>query len=262
MSMAARAMWKGVIRVGKIEVPVKLYSAAREHTIHFRLLHEKDKTPVRQKMVNPATGEEVPSEETRLAFPLGRGRFVILEEEELAELQPESSRDIEISRFVKRGELDHRWYSRPYHLGPDANSAAYFALAEALEREGREGIARWVMRKKSYIGSLRAEDGYLALIVLRHADEVIDAERLPRPSGRPLAKNEVRMAEQLVSALAGPFEPEKFRDEYRERVMDLIETKAKGGKVTVKKFRPKPTTDKSLDRVLEASLASVKKRSA
>lgn len=262
--MTARAIWKGIVKVGSTELPVKLYSAVTERTVRFRLLHEKDKAPVRQKMVNPETGEEVPYEEAKKAYPVGRGRLVLLDDEELESLEPKESRDIEISRFVDPADIDHRWYERPYYLGPDGNTPAYFALAEALENKKKEAVAHWVMRKKRYIGSLVAEGGYLTLITLRNAEEVIDAEALEPPAGRPLDKREIAMAEQLIDALTDHFEPSRYRDEYRARVMELIETRARGGKVQLKVFRPKTTNEDKLASALEASLAGVgkKKRAA
>jgi DNA end-binding protein Ku len=258
--MAARAIWKGVIRFGSASVPIKLYSAVEDHSIHFRLLHEKDLAPVKQKMVDSASGETVEYADARKAYPVSRNRYVILEKEDLEELEPEESRDIEVTRFVDPAEIDHRWYERAYYLGPDGGNGPYFALAQALEKQGKEGVARWTMRKKSYVGSLRAAGGYLMLIVLRHADEVIVAEDLPAPAGRSLNKREVEMAGQLVEALSGEFDPAEFSDEYRERVLELVETKASGGTVKLKKFRPRKEADESLDEVLAASLKGLKKR--
>jgi DNA end-binding protein Ku len=259
-NVAARAIWKGVIKIGKSALPVKLYSAVQDHAVHFRLLHKTDHQPVRQEMINPESGKEVDRKEIRRAFPVGRNRLVMLEEEELEKIQPEESRDIEVERFVDREAIDHRWYERAYYLGPDGNSALYFAAAEALRRKKKEGLARWVMRKKEYVGALLEEDGYLMLIVLRFADEVVDADALPRPSGRVLQKRELAMARQLIDALAGTFDPSEYRDEYRERVMDLIKTKSRGGKVKVTAFRPRKTKDEALSGALEASLAGLQRR--
>lgn len=260
--MAARAIFKGVIRVGKSELPVKLYSAVQDRSIRFRLLHRTDKEPVKQKMVNPETGDQIEYAATKKAFPIARSALVILDKEELEELEPKPSRDIEITRFVDPADIDHRWYERAYYLGPDNSTDAYFALAAALERKKKEGVAQWVMRGKNYIGSLRADEGYLMLIVLRHADEVIDAATLTPPQGRALDKREIAMAEQLVEALTGTFNAADFKDEYRERVMELVETKARGGKPKVTKFRPKASKDDSLDKALAASLAGISKRKA
>jgi len=258
----ARAMWKGTLKFGKSKLNVKLYSAVKEHTIHFRLLHKTDKEPVRQQMIDSDTGEPVEYKDTQKAFPVQRNRMVVLEKEELEKLEPKDSRDIEVTRFVNPTDIDHRWYERAYYLGPDGDAAAYFALAEALEKKNKEGVARWVMRKKDYVGALRVHEGYLALIVLRYAEEVIDASALSAPEGRPLQKKEIAMGEQLVSALAGEFDPAEYRDEYRDRVMDLINTKARGGKVKVTKFRPKKTSDDALTNALAASLSGMRKKSA
>ena len=259
--MAARAIWKGVVHVGTLEVPVKLYSAVQDHSVRFRLLHKTDKQPVKQQLITSESDEPVEYAEVKKAFPITRGRLVMLEKEELEKLQPKDSRDIEITRSVNQGDIDHRWYERAYYLGPDGNQKAYFAAAAALQRKKKEGVARWTMRDRSYVGALRAEDGYLMLITLRHADEIIATDALKAPAGRPLGAREIEMAAQLLDALHDEFDPAQFKDEYRERVMELIETKAAGRKPKVVKFRPKKETDDVTD-ALAASLAGVKKRSA
>ncbi len=259
----ARAIWKGVIRIGKTKLPVKLYSAVQDHTVRFRLLHKTDLAPVKQEMVDSETGQPVDKAEIHKAFPITRNRLVMLDDEELEKIEPEDSRDIQITRFVDPADIDHRWYERAYYLGPDGDSGAYFGAVEALRTKKKEGVARWVMRKRAYVGALREEDGYLVLITLRSAEEVIDADALPRPTGRPLEKREISMAEQLLNGLAGEFDPSQYRDEYRERVLDLVKTKARGGKVKVKTFRPRKTKDEALANALEASLAGIgRKKSA
>ena len=257
--MAARAMWKGVVKVGTQSLPVKLYSAVQaQRSVHFRLLHKTDHAPVKQQLVSAETDEVIEFESVKKGFPLSRGRMVLLEKEELEALEPEESRDIEVTRFVNPSELDHRLYERPYFLGPDGNTKAYFAAVAALERKKKEGIARWVMRDKEYVGALRAENGYLMLITLRHADEIIDADALKPPGGNALQQREVKMAEQLIEALHGEFEPEKYHDEYRARVLDLVETKAAGRKPKVVAFRPKKQKEDQLAGALEASLKGLK----
>ena len=260
--MAARAIWKGVIGFGTMKVPVKLYSAINERGVHFRLLHAKDKSPVRQHMVDPESGEIVENAQVKKGYPVSRGLFVILDDEELEKLEPKESRDIEITRFVDPREIDHRWYERAYYLGPDNSSEDYAALAAALEKKKKEGVAHWVMRGSSYVGALRAEEGHLMLITLRHAEEVVAVEDLEAPSGRALDKREVSMAQQLVAALEDEFRPDEFKDEYRARVMDLVETKARGGKPKVKVFRPRKTKDTSLADTLQASLKSMNRKGA
>lgn len=258
--MAARAIWKAVVKIGTLTIPVKLYSAVQDRSVHFRLLHKTDKEPVKQQLVSAESGEPIEYADVRKAYPLTRGRMVILEADELETLQPEESRDIEITRFVDPDDIDHRWYERAYYLGPDQSSKAYFGAAAALEKRGKEGVARWVMRGKDYVGALRVEDGYLMLITLRHAEEIIAADALTPPGGRALQAREVEMAAQLLKALKGEFDPSQFADEYRARVMDLVETKAKGKKPKVASFRPKKQKEDELADALAASLAGVKKK--
>jgi DNA end-binding protein Ku len=260
--VAARAIWKGVVHVGTLTVPVKLYSAVQDRSVHFRLLHKTDKQPVKQQLVSSDSGESIEYTEVRKAFPITRGRMIVLEGEDLEKLQPKDSRDVEITRFVSVGAIDHRWYERAYYLGPDGNEKAYFAAAAALEKSKKEGVARWVMRDRDYVGALRAEQGYLMLITLRHAEEIIDADALKPPAGRPLQAREIQMAEQLLEALHDEFDPTQFRDEYRARVMELVETKAAGKKPKVVKFRPKTKETDDMADALAASLAGLKKRSA
>ena len=258
--MAARAIWKGRIRFGDVDVPVKLYSAVKSTGgVHFRLLHEKDLVPVEQQMVNPATGKVVAYEDVRRAFPTDDGRLVMLDEEELAELEPEASRDIEITRFVDPAVITHQWYDRPYYLGPDDSDADYFALAEALRSQQKEGVARWVMRNKEYVGALRLEDEHLMLMTLRHAGEVVPASALKAPGGRELDKREIQMAKQLVSALEGDLDLESYRDEYRERVLELVEAKASGKVLKFPKAQAKKKQEDSLSAMLEKSLEATKK---
>jgi len=257
--MGARAIWKARIRFGGIDVPVKLYSAVQDRTVHFRLLDAKRKEPVRQHMVDPDTGDIVDSADVRRAFESEEGRLVILDEEELAGVTPEASREIEVTRFVPPEEITHQWYDRPYFLGPDEEAdAAYFALAQALRKRGVEGVARWVMRGKEYVGALREEDGYLMLITLRHAGEVVPASALSPPTGRELDDREVAMAVQLVGMMEDEFDPAAYHDEYRERVQELVEAKAAGKVVKFPTVAAK-TEETSLADVLAASVAAAGK---
>jgi len=256
----ARAMWKGVIRLGEERVPVKLYAAAEDRTVHFRLLHRKDQAPVTQAMVNPHTDEVVPYAEARRAFVSGEGDMVVLSDDELAEIEPAPSRDIEILQLLPQRAIDHRWYQRPYFLGPDDGAdAPYAALAAALASSGREALARWVMRKKEYLGALRVEAGYLMLVSLRYAEEVVSVQDLEAPGGPKLAEKELAMAAQLVEMLTDRFLPREYRDEYRQRIEELIETKARGGRVR-HKAPPKRRPAEDLTAALEASLRQERKR--
>lgn len=257
--MAARAIWKAVIHCGKLRVPVKLYSAIEDRNIRFRILSRKDTQPVRQAMVNPETGEIVPHAETRRAYVAENGDRAILEKSELDALDPEPSRDIDIVAFLPTEQIDHRWYDRPYYLGPDGNSAAYFAFAQAIEDSALEGLARWVMRGNAYIGALRLHRGYPVLMSLRHADEVVAVANLEAPGGAALNPKELDMARQLVGMLAAELDLDSYHDAYRDRVLKLVEAKAKGGRrlKLVKTATKKPSDD--LGRALQASLKAVRK---
>ena len=254
----ARAIWKARIRVGGVDVPVKLYSAVEDRSVRFRLLDAKRREPVKQQMVDPESGKAVESSEIRRAFETDAGELVILDEEELAELTPKPSREIAVVRFVPPESITHQWYDRPYYLGPDEQDEAYFALAQALRKREMEGVARWVMRNREYAGALRAEGDYLMLITLRHAGEVVPASALTPPGGRELDEREVAMAKQLVAAMEDEFDVAAYRDEYRERVLELVEAKAAGKVVKFPKAPRKPA-ERTLADVLERSLAAAKK---
>lgn len=255
--MAARAMWKGIVRFGDVAVPVKLYSALEDRSVHFRLLHETDLVPVKQELTNPETGEVVPYDETKRGFVTDEKAMVVLEPDELEEAEPEASRDITILHFLPPDAIDHRWYNRPYWLGPDGSEDAYAALIAALDRKGREGLARWTMRNKQYMGMLRLHQGYPMLMTLRNEHQVVAADALPEPKGPDLDERELAMAKQLMEMLAAPFEPDAYEDAYRDRVMEMIVAKAEGGTVQVGKPR-KETRYEDLDEALRASLESIR----
>jgi len=251
--MAARAMWKGIIRLGGERVPVKLYAAVQDRGVHFRLLHRSDHAPVRQALVDPGSGRVVPYGDALRAARTGDGDLVLLHDDELAATDPEPSRDIRVLCALSPAAVDHRWYLRPYYLGPDGAPGRYFALADALARSGQIGLARWVMRKKTYVGALRLHAGYPMLMALRNADQVVPLEDLDVPPPPRLDARELDMARQLVDMLAEDFDPRDYHDSHRERIEDLIETKRRGGRVRHAPAPPrKPAED--LARALEASL--------
>jgi len=256
--MAGRAIWKGELKIGSTKIPVKLYSAVVDRTVRFHLLDDRHLMRVKQHMVSPDSGDEVTNQEIQKGYEIEPGKFVILTDEDLQSLEPKPSREIEVAEFVPPESINQQWYDRPYYLGPDGDMQDYFALAEALGNRGREGIARWVMRNKSYIGALRSQNDYLVLCTLRNAAEVISARELPKPAGRTPSAKELNMAKQLVGMLEGEFNPSEFKDEYRKRVMEFIERKAKGHAPRLRAVKTKRKTT-SLDSVLAKSLASLKK---
>lgn len=257
--MAARAMWKAQLLIGEQQVPVKFYSAVEDRGIHFRLLHEKDQVPVQQQLVDAESGQVISWSDTLRAVATAEGDLVVLSKEELDELAPAASRDIEVFQFVPGPVVDHRWYDRPYYLGPDGSASAWSALAAALADTGLTGIARWVMRGKRYYGALTLHAGYPVLISLRSADSLVDVSELQAPAGRELDKKELAMARQLIGLMEGEFDPADYADEYRDRVLTLVETKRSGGKVARRRIRPKEESE-DLGKALEASLKGARKR--
>ena len=245
--------------MGKIKAPVNLYSAVQDRKIHFHLLHAKDLTPVRQRIVRKSDGEEVPRKEQLKAFPLSKGTGVIVRPEDLQEMQPAESRDIHLCRFVARSVLGDEWYDRPYYLGPAKDSKSYFAIAEVLGRKDLVGIACWVMRKQPYLGALTAVDGYLMLITMRRAEQIIAVSKVDIPEAKKPAANEVRLAKQLVESITGAFEPKLWKDEYRERLNELIKAKARGKKLKLVSSRPRRVTS-DLVGALRRSLKGGKER--
>ncbi|MDW7772100.1 MAG: Ku protein [Desulfobulbaceae bacterium] len=256
--MALRALWKGIITFGNMSVPVKLYAGLEDRTVHFRLLHRKDHQPVSQKMVSKETGREVSGQSMRKGVATDRG-IVMLDEQELDELEPAASRKISIEWFVPPGVLGPQWYDRPYYLGPDGNEADYWNLYAAIGSKKVEGIGRWTMRGKEYIGVLRREMGCLVLITLRFAEQIIPPSRLNLPEFRNFEKEEMEMARQLVGMMAGDFKAGDYRDEYRQQLLQLIEAKKKGKKVKIGKPAGRNEPE-SLSGALQASLAAIRKK--
>lgn len=258
--MAARAIWKGELKVGSTKLPVKLFSAVEDKSVRFHVLDEK-KARVKQRMVEPESGEEIPAEEIRKGYEIEPGRFVILEEADLESLVPKASRDIEVSEFISIEKIPQQFYERAYFLAPDGDQDDYFAMSQALENQKCEGIAHWVMRNKAYTGALGSQDGYLVLSTLRNAGEVVAADELPKPSGRSPTKKELELANHLVSLLEGEFDPADFKDEYRERLLDFIAKKAKGHAPRLAAVKTKRTTT-ALDSVLSKSIKALKEKKA
>lgn len=256
----ARAIWKGVLDLGRHEVPVKMYSAVQDRKVRFRLLHAEDLEPVQQQIVRKSDGKQVPKENRRKAFALDDERAVILQPEDLERLEPETSRDIHLCRFVPRSAVSDQWYERPYYLGPDGNDRDYFALAQALAERRLIGVARWVMRRKRYVGGLREKDGYLYIITFRRSDQIVSVS-VSEPKGTEPDAKELALAEQLVETISADFDPSLWQDEYRERLRKLIAAKAHGKKVRAPK-PPRKRAAGGLADQLRRSLAGTERKVA
>jgi DNA end-binding protein Ku len=232
----ARPIWTGSLSFGLVNVPVKLMTAVRQKEVRFHLLHRKDGARIAFKRYCTAEDREVAYEDIVRGFELSPGRSVALDPEELEKLDPEATRTIEISDFVDMQEIDPIFYEHTYHLVPDRGAEhAYFLLLEAMRRTRKTGIARMVMRSRQYLCAVRPLERGLALSTMQYADEIVpqaSLEELPAAPPR-LSDRELAMAGQLIDSLTVKFQPEKYRDEYRERVLQLVQAKAQGREVRV-----------------------------
>lgn len=252
--MALRATWKGQIQLGKRPLPVKLYAAVEDSHVHFHLLHASDGVRVEQHILNPSTGKPVEKEEIRKGYALGSGAFVVLEQKELKDLEPEASREIEVLHFVAYDALAPAWFMRPYLLGPDGESGEYLAFARALADAKKQAIVHWVMRGHSYTGALRSDGARLLLVALRDREEVIAAPEVEVPKSRAPSDKEIALAEQLVESLEAEFDPSEFQSDYQARVKKLVVAKAAGKHVKLAKPESRKPTTGSLEAALRASV--------
>ncbi|MBW3663659.1 MAG: Ku protein [Actinobacteria bacterium] len=234
----ARATWSGFVSFGLVNVPVKLFTVVRSHDVNFKQIHATTHARVKRKRVDEETGEEVPYDEIVKGYEVGEDRYVIVDPDELEQLDPETSRMIDIRDFVDLSEIDPIYYDRPYYLAPDGEAALkpYRLLTEAMERSGRVGIAKFVMRNKEYLAALRPRDGVLLLSTMNYADEVADPEELDVGSfGQDVEvrERELEMAEQLIDRLVTQFDPSAYHDEYQQRLIEFLEAKAEGEEVEI-----------------------------
>jgi DNA end-binding protein Ku len=259
----ARAIWSGSISFGLLNVPVKLYSAVSRKNVSFRELRESDGSRIRHKRVAEADGDEVPYEKIVKGYEIAPEQYVVLTRDELEELDPKKTRAIEIQDFVDLDEIDPIYFDHPYYLGPDKGAEkAYALLVKAMSDSKKVAIARFVLRNRESLAAIRPAGEVLTMATMRFADEVVSPEDLGDvmpEDGHRLAKREVEMAQQLIDSLSTDFDPDKYRDEYREELLALIERKAKG-EATVESVseEPKPTKAPDLMAALEESLAAVK----
>src|SRR5919204_1619212 len=262
----ARSIWSGAISFGLVNVPVKLYSAVSRKTVRFNQLNAETGHRIAQKRVDPQTGEEVPYEQIVKGYELTRDRYVVITPEELEALDPEKSRTIDIEDFVDLEEIDPIYYDHPYYLVPDKGAEkAYGLLMNAMRESEKVAIARVVLRSKEQLVAIRPAGDLLMMETMIFADEVVphdELEELPDAKQLKASDRELRMAQQLIDSLSSEFEPEKYHDEYREKVLELIERKAAGEEIAIQPEAPEPARVPDLMAALEASRAAVKERDA
>jgi DNA end-binding protein Ku len=232
-----RATWSGSISFGLVNVPVKAYTAVRDHTIHFHQLDRKTGARVEYRKVSSKTGRKLDADDIEKGYEVTKGKYVVVDEKEFEELRPHSTRTIEVTDFVELAAIDPIYYENTYWLGTDGEGAAraYRLLFEAMEKKQRVAIGTVVMRNKQYLAAIRPLDGALAMSTMRFADEVVPRKEIDEiPSARvEPSDREMRLATQMIESLTTEWEPARYADTYTDELRELIEAKAKGKEVTV-----------------------------
>lgn len=251
-----RSIWKGSISFGLVNIPVRLYAATEDRAPHFHLLHRRCRTPIRYQRFCPVCRTEVNPEEIVRAYEWQRDVYVPLEEEELERLPPAAQRTIRILDFVKIEEIDPIYFERPYYLEPlEGAEKAYSLLRTAMRGSGRVAVAQVALRQKEHLATLRVyRERVLTLETMRYPDEVRDPEGLRVEQEVEADPREVELARTLIERLAVPFQPDRYRDRYREALLELVAAKAQGGKWEL----PRPQEPVGVESLLEALRESVR----
>jgi DNA end-binding protein Ku len=260
-----RPLWSGSISFGLVNIPVRLFTAVREHRVAFHLLHDQDKARLKRKIVSSTTGKEVHPEHIVRGFPIGPDRYVTVTKEELEACAPEKTKTIEITDFVKLREIDPVYYERPYYVLPQKGAArSYRLLAEAMRRSDRVGIARVVIHEKEYLAALRPVGNLICLSTMHLSDEILPVSEVEETADASPVEREVKQAAKLITSMVENFSPTRYRDEYRDCVKKMVEQKAaKEGAVVppaAEKGEKKPHEARAtnLMAALEQSLARAK----
>jgi len=259
-----RAIWSGAISFGLVNVPVKLFAAVSPKDIHFHMLHDADGARIQQKRVCAADGKEVPYEHIVKGYEVSPDRYVVIKPQELEALDPKASRMIEIESFAQLEEIDPLFYEHSYYLVPDEGAAkAYTLLLRAMQDAGAVAIARCVIRSKQYVVLLRSMGNALGMSTLYYKDEIVAQDALPGlPEKIEVDAKQLTMAQQLIESLTAKFDPSKYKDDYRERVIEMIEKKSEGEQIAVQPASKESPKVINLMEALEASLAAARKGAA
>src|SRR5213080_2072421 len=265
----ARAIWKGSISFGLVNIPIALYSATRREELKFRLLRKTDLSPVNYKRVAEKDGKEVSWDQIVKGYEYEKGKYVVLKDEDFERVDLEATQTVDIQDFVDQEEIDPMFFYKPYYLEPQkGGDKAYTLLRDALKDSNKVGIAKVVIKTRQYLAGVKPEDGTLVLELMHFADELADPGKLHVPKKMEVGKREMNMAKALIDSMSSKWNPEKYRDDYREALMEVIEEKVEaGGKEIEEKPRkaPKPTKVIDLVSVLQKSLeetGAAKKKSA
>ena len=254
----ARAIWKGSISFGLVNIPIALYPATRREELKFRLLRKTDLSPVNYKRVAEKDGKEVPWDQIVKGYEYEKGRYVLLQDEDFQRVDIEATQTVDIQDFVELDEIDPIFFYKPYYLEPQkGGDKAYALLRDALKDSKKVGMAKVVIKTREYLAGVKPEDGALVLELMHFADELADASKLHIPKKVEVGKREMTMAKSLIDSMSSKWNPEKYKDDYREALMEVIEEKVEaGGKEIEEKPRkaPKPTKVIDLVSVLQKSL--------
>ncbi|NLW17224.1 MAG: Ku protein [Firmicutes bacterium] len=254
-----RSIWNGSISFGLVNVPVKMFAATQDKDIRFRTLHKACNTPIQYRKFCPTCQQEVAAEELVKAYEYEKGRFVVLDEEELEALAIAQTRSIDIIDFVDLEEIDPIYFYKSYYLGVgDTGQKAYWLLRKAMEETGKVAIAKVVLRNKQHLAAVRVLPQCLSLALMFYPDEIRAADSLLPEREIALQEGEMRMATQLIESLSGSFQPEKYTDDYRDELLKVIEAKIAGEAVAVPKEQPSGQVIDLME-ALQASLALVEK---
>jgi DNA end-binding protein Ku len=255
-----RAMWKGAISFGLVTIPVAVYPATEEKTLRFNQLHDEDGGRIRYKRVCEKDGEEVTFEHIVKGYEVEKDRYVVLTDEDLNAIPVESSRAIDIHRFVDLDEIDPVMFKKSYYLVPEETGAkAYALLREAMADDGRVGIAKVSFRDKEHLAALRFKDEAFVLETMYWPDEIREADFGGVDVSAKIRGQELEMAKQLIESLSGEWNPEEYSDEYREAMLQIVEAKLNGQEIEV--VAPEPTAKVvDLMEALKASVAAAKKQ--
>jgi DNA end-binding protein Ku len=230
----ARALWKGSLAFGLVNIPIELHTAVRNHRPKFRMLHAKDKSPVRFERVCVRDGTPVAWEDLVKGYEFEKGHFVVLTKEDFQAAALEKTRTVDIIDFVKAEEIDDRFFETPYYLVPaKGGERAYALLREALRESERIGIAKFILREAQHLAGVEVIGDALVLSVMRFSDELVDADSFTFPAATGVRAKELEMAQALVNNLASEWDPAKYTDQYRENLLRIIQGKVKGRKVTL-----------------------------
>jgi len=225
--MAVQGIWSGTISFSLVAIPVRLVTAVEPGRVSFRLLHKKDYSPLTRKMVCPKEETKVPRDEIVRGYEIAPDQYILMTDEELESVSPERSRTIEITEFIDMKEVDPIYYDRPYYLVPSkGGEKAYRLLVEVMRRTNRAGLAKFVLAEREYLVAVTPRDGALALTTLHYSEEVLPEED-PSPKKEKIAADEESRIKKSVKKMIEDFDPGKYANERRKKLMDLLEAKAK-----------------------------------